>query len=321
MASVKKVRIKTTSVRECRFYMRYILNHFRTLDREYTIDNFSDTEICCRIINQHIRNICTTDSGIEECINNLEFQYLRSIIQEDNFLWLKENKRATFWVWGELALNGEMNKEINKSIGMPLNKYWYKDANLYSSPINHEQRYNSIVDVIDFICSYSPLYTTKIITWINNQLILWRKAQKDIIQVDWVTPENEKDSLWAYNYIKDYQIKNKISENDNFFPVNIPTPLSAEEVCLSFYALHDLWNTTLEKSKEVNERMLKTHNQSVWRRNNAEKKMLSQISDVNCEKLKFLSEHYKITEMDVLNILIEDRFKGVSMTINKNLSG
>jgi hypothetical protein len=65
-----------------------------------------------------------------------EFNY-----SEDNFLWLKEDKRAAFWVWGELALNGAMNAEINKILGTPSDFIWYKKARLNMSPINHEQRY------------------------------------------------------------------------------------------------------------------------------------------------------------------------------------
>lgn len=319
MATVKKTSIKTSSVRECRFYMRYMVNHFKTLDRGYIIDNFSDTEICCRILNQHIRNINVTDTGLEACINNLEFQYLKSIIPEDNFLWLKENKRATYWVWGDLALNGEMNNELNKILDTPPDTFWYGDAGLNMTPISHEQRYDLIIDVIDFICSRSPRYAVNITTWINKKLMLWRNVQKDIIHVEWITPENEKDSFWAYRYLRDYQEANKKSEHNNFFPVNIPVPLNAEEACLSFYALHDLWDTRLVTSREVNARMLKTHSQRVWRKKSAEAKMLAEISDINSERLKFLSEYFNITEVDVLNKLIEDRYQGVSTTIHHRL--
>jgi hypothetical protein len=48
--------------------------------------------------------------------------------------------------------------------------------------------------------------------------------------------------------------------------VKIPIPLNAEEACLSFYALHDLWNADLELSLAVKERMMKTYTQRTWRK-------------------------------------------------------
>lgn len=314
-----KVSVKTNSVRECRFYMRYIDNNFRTLDRDYVIEDFSDTEICCTIINYHIRNINKIENDIEKCIRNLEFQYLKAIIPEDNFLWLREDKRATYWVWGELALNGPMNAEINEILGVSTDIVWYEKARLNISPINHEQRYNLIVDVIDYICSVSSQNTTRMITWINNKLILWRRSQKYIIRVEWVSPENEKDCFWAYNYLKDFQEEHKTSDDDNFFPVKIPIPLNAEEACLSFYALHDLWNVKFDVSSEVNKKMLKTYNQRTWRKNKRMKEMQAQLSDESIEKLKFLTEHFKLSDVEVLNKLIEDRFNGVSLSINNKL--
>lgn len=314
-----KSSVKTNSVRECRFYMRYIDNNFRTLDRDYMIENFSDTEICCRIINHHIRNVNKIETDIEKCIRNLEFQYLKSIIPEDNFLWLREDKRATYWIWGELALNGSMNAEINKILGTSPDIFWYEKARLNISPVNHEQRYNLIVDVVDFICSISLGNTVAMITWINNKLILWRQVRQRIINVEWVKPENSKLCFWAYNYVKDFQEEHKTSEDNNFYPVNIPVPLNAEEACLSFYALHDLWDAPLEVSSEVNMKMLKTHNQRVWRKNKRIKEMQAQLSDESIEKLKFLTEHFKISDVEVLNKLIEDRFNGVSLSINNKL--
>ncbi|MGZ0302456.1 hypothetical protein ACTM6I_18370 [Citrobacter freundii] len=319
MANAKKTSVQTKSVRECRFYMRYMVNHFRTLDREYIVENFSDTDICCRIINQHIRNINNIDAGIEKCISNLEFQYLKTIIQEDNFLWLKEDKRATYWVWGELALNGTMNTEINKALGTSSDFFWYDKARLNLSPINHEQRYNLIIDLVDFICCCTSQYTANMVTWLNNKLILWRQVQRNIIHVDWVVPENERSSFWAYNYVKDYQEKNKASEHDNFYPVKIPVPLNAEEACLSFYALHDLWNVKLDVSSEVNARMLKTYSQRAWRNRKSMEEIKSQVSEENVEKLKFLSEYFRVSNAEVLNKLIEDRFNGVNTAINKKL--
>ncbi|ANZ89375.1 MULTISPECIES: hypothetical protein [Enterobacterales] len=320
MVTAKKASVQTESVRECRFYMRYMVNNFRALDREYIIENFSDTKICCRIINYQIRKNNKIEDDVNECITNLEFQYLNSIIPEDNFLWLKEDKRAAFWVWGELALNGAMNAEINKILGTPSDFIWYKEARLNMSPINHEQRYNLIIDVIDFICSRSSRYAVNMITWVNNKLIDWRKVQRDIIHVEWLTPDNVRGCFWAYEYIRDYQEANKISEHDDFYPVKIPIPLNAEEACLSFYALHDLWNADLELSLAVKERMMKTYTQRTWRKNKRIEAMHSQISDENMDKLKFLTEHFKISTVDVLNKLIEERFNGVSLSINNRLS-
>jgi hypothetical protein len=56
------------------------------------------------------------------------------------------------------------------------------------------------------------------ITWVNNKLIDWRKVQRDIIHVEWLTPDNVRGCFWAYEYIRDYQEANKISEHDDFIP-------------------------------------------------------------------------------------------------------
>lgn len=320
MAGINKTVVQTDSVRECRFYMRYIANHFRTIDRENIVDNFSDTEICCRIINQHIRYVHTHEPSIEACIMNLKVQFLKSIIPDNNFLWLKQDKRATFWVWGELALKGRMNDEINEILtnekGNNVGKYWYSEAKLNSSPINHEQRFNLIIDTIDFICSYSPIYASKMIIWLNNKLIEWRESQKIIIKNSWLTPENEKDCFKAYQDIKDHQESTKTSSNNNFYPVNIPEPLNAEEAYFSFYAMHDLWDTTLKASRELNDRMSKNKSQMKYRRKKKENEMLSEISSEASDKLKFISEFYKKSSVQVLENLISDRYKGIQIGIN-----
>lgn len=319
MAGMNKTVVQTDSVRECRFYMRYIANHFRTIDRENIVDNFSNTEICCRIINQHIRYVHTHEPSIEACIRNLEVQYLKSIIPDDNFFWLKQNKRAAFWVWGNLALNGFMNEEINKYLtknGTPPKKYWYSEAKLNTSPINHEQRFNLIVDVIDFICSLSADYAAKIIVWLNNKLIEWRKVQNKIINNAWLTPESEKECFWAYHYIKNNQEQTKSSSDNPLYPVNIPIPLDAEEAYLSFYAMHDLWDTDIEEQYKVNERMSKTRSNNEYRRRKAEKNMLSEISPEGKEKLTFLSDFYKTSKVEVLDTLISERYKGIQVRIN-----
>lgn len=316
MAGTSKVVVKTNSVRECRFYMRYIANNFRVLNRENIVDNFSDTEICCRIINQHIRYVHSDVSSIDECIRVLEIQYLKTIISDDNFLWLKQNKRATFWVWGNLALKGFMNGEINKFLGTDLQKHWYSDAKLSLSPINHEQRFNLVIDTVDFICSFSTDYASKMIVWLNNKLIEWRESQGSIINIPWLTPENERECFWAYNYMKDHQEKNKASSDNILYPVSIPIPLDSEEAYLSFYAMHDLWDVDINESYKVNERMSKTRSQNEYRRRKAEKNMLSEISPEGVEKLKFLSDFYKSTKVQVLDTLISERYRGIQIRIN-----
>ncbi|ECI8027801.1 hypothetical protein E2G82_27180 [Salmonella enterica subsp. enterica serovar Ramatgan] len=312
----KAREVKTSSVRECRFYIRYIANNFQMLNKENIISNFSDTEICCRIINQHIRHVFSHDKDIEECILNLETQFLKNTIPDDNFLWLKEDKRATFWVWGQLALKGYMNDEINRVLNTSPETFWYKEAKAILSPVNHEQRYNAIIDVIDYICSISSSHCTEMTVWINNKLLGWRHAQKTLVKVPWLSPEDEKECYEAYNYIKKRQEEYKETEDDDFFPVKIPEPLNAEEAYLSFYALHDLWNSTPERSHEINKTMLATRGQRVRRQKIAEKKRMESLSEEGKEKLKFLAKHYNCSETSLLDMLISDRYRGISMSVN-----
>lgn len=314
----KAREVKTSSVRECRFYIRYIANNYRMLNKENIINNFSDTEICCRIINQHIRYVSSYDKLIEDSILDLETQFLKNTIPDDNFLWLKEDKRATFWVWGQLALKGYMNDEINRILNTSPETFWYKEAKAILSPVNHEQRYNAIIDVIDYICSVSYSHCTEITVWINNKLLDWRHAQKSLVKVPWLSPENEKECYKAYNYIKKRQEEYKETEDDNFSPVKIPEPLNAEEACLSFYALHDLWNCTIERSHEINKTMLSSRAQRIRREKIAEKKRMESLSEEGKEKLKFLAKHYNCSETSLLDMLISDRYRGICMSVNNS---
>lgn len=83
----------------------------------------------------------------------------------------------------------------------------------------------------------------------------------NLLWVSWLLPENKNECQWAYHYILNYQIKNKLEKDDPLFPVTIPIPKTTEEFYYSFYALHDLWSTPYSDSKANIERMNKARAQ------------------------------------------------------------
>lgn len=304
--------IKTKDLRVCRFFIRYIRIKIPANDICEFDENSIDSIMSCRLINKYISENIPPENR-ELFILGMERAYNKTIIQESFFKLLIDDKRATFYLWGKLQFDDKYNARLRKLTNQ-YNDNWCKQFGLSESPISHMERYNSLIYFFDNIC-VEIKSSIEVVSFLNDFYIFWRKINPGLINVSWLKVDDEDGCYWAYKYIKAHQESTKPDSNNKLWPVNIPNPLSAEEAYLSFYVMSDLWGSDFSASVELIRRMSKSWGQRIYRKKLSTKKNLLEISDEHKEKLSFLSDFYKKDKTQVIEMLIEERTKGIEVRL------
>lgn len=303
-----------------------VINHFKM--NQMDISKYSsmliiksNLEAIGKSINLDLLRDQTNDS--EKKIN---FEHLKSevgsIIPETHFLWLKNDKRAAFWVWGQLFLYQKFNYslKINNIIGSSV---FNKDFDPYHhSRFCHDSRYDSILYLFDTQMNIQPKEKINII---SNLYSDWRVKFTFEQPFRWLDRKNEDMCLWAYRYINEYQSKsqkeaNEQSVSDSFqLPgeissptineVSLPVPGDNEELFYSIFAMYDLWEPTVDRKKLFLINMNKAWNQKKVREGRKGKKAINTfISDDSKSKLDLLAKKYDMRLSLVLEKLIREKF-------------
>ncbi|HFE2857367.1 TPA: hypothetical protein ACF239_005286, partial [Klebsiella pneumoniae] len=182
-------------------------------------------------------------------------------------------------------------------------------------PTDHSERYNAIITVIDTICIYtnkSPL----IREWLNDKKLFWGEAIPLLSKFKWLTPDDEDSSRWIIKLLGGYQ-KSYCEGNRSVTPVKIPSPLSAEECYYTVYALIDLWKIPTDYQDKIITRINKAFYQKTFRKNLSIQKNRKDISEEHQKRLDTLVKFYRSDRMSVIEMLIDDRLRGVETRISK----
>ncbi len=297
--------IKINNYRELNFYIAYLRsqNIFPPTIRH---DNL-------KLASEAISNTLSKKKVNNDFILDMKLTYDNVILPEDSFEWLDEDKRALFYFWGCLKFRNDLNDFIN-TLMLLHSDNWHEKANITSSSFNHKERLILVKSFFDFLCiekkNIKPAHGL-----MQSFHKTWDRLHSNTLWVHWLSPENEDGCQWAYNYILDYQIKNKPEADDPLFPVRLPTPKSKEEFYYSFYAMHDLWSESLETSRVNIEKMNKAWAQRKYRAKKSQSKLINYLNTEDRQALNMLCESYKKTEMEVITKLIQERVHGI---ITKN---
>ncbi|HEM8345826.1 hypothetical protein KDV89_21875 [Providencia stuartii] len=294
--------IKIHNYRELNFYIAYL--------RSYNIFSPTIKHDNLKLASEALSNTLSKTQINRDFILDMQLTYDNVILPEESFDWLDEDKRALFYFWGCLKFDKSLNDFINTLMPLPSDN-WYEKANITTSSFNHKERLTFMKSFFDFLCiekkSIEPANTL-----MQSFHEKWDRVHSNVLWVSWLSPEDKEGCQWAYNYLLDYQIKNKPEEDDPLFPVKLPTPKSAEEFYYSFYAMHDLWSEPLETSRANIEKMNKAWAQRKYRAKKSQSKLINHLNTEDRQALNMLCEHYQKTEMDIITMLIQDRATGIT---------
>lgn len=310
-----QTHIRVKNLRECRFFFMYIKDKvLKSASIVFDINN-PDIALSERIINNTLERFYPDAPDRALFIREMELILSTTVLPEKYFSWLNDDKRAAYWFWGNLCNYPDFNDSINKKINSTNYTKWYELAKLTLVPTDHSERYNAIITVIDTICIYtnkSPL----IREWLNDKKLFWGEAIPLLSKFKWLTPDDEDSSRWIIKLLGGYQ-KSYCEGNRSVTPVKIPSPLSAEECYYTVYALIDLWKIPTDYQDKIITRINKAFYQKTFRKNLSIQKNRKDISEEHQKRLDTLVKFYRSDRMSVIEMLIDDRLRGVETRISK----
>lgn len=314
MAANVRSSIVVKDIRTSRFLFWYIRNNIQGM-KQFAFDgNNPDTALSERIINTALEVGCPDPIQRSQFISTLELAINTTLLPEKYFSWLKENERATFWLWGLMCLDSRCMESINKKLGT--NSHWYQKAGLTDSPVSHSERYSIIVALVDFInieTNQAPLMRQ----WLYDRLVFWRANDHQQVKLRWLTQDHTDVCTWAYNYIKKFQKEHASGEGKKLDPVQIPEPLNSVETFHSIFAMLDLWSAGDEIQAKAIRKINKAFYQKNFRRKQLEKRGRDSISDAHEERLNSLAEFYKSDKISVIERLIDERVQGIEVRLSR----
>ncbi|HID8810541.1 TPA: hypothetical protein ACXIV6_004469 [Enterobacter roggenkampii] len=310
MTDNTRLNIRTKDIRACRFYFHYIHVNIPESRNNAFDGNNPDVARSCRIINDVLEAYLPESEMRQIFIRRMELALSTTILPEKNFTWLENDTRATYWLWGSACLDPECNQRINQALDNMSYYSWYKQSGLTLSPVSHHERITALISFVDYLC-VSTNKTPAIRSWLTQHLDVWRKNAIHLTRFKWLTPDDTDTCVWAYRSLVKYQQAFIAEGNNPLCPVMLPSPVNAEEVFHTFYALLDLWDIDTEILRGTCKKLNKAFYQKTFRKKQASRKGRDTLSEEHAEKLAFLVEFYRTDNMSVLEMLIDDRFRGL----------
>ncbi|HEB1530387.1 TPA: hypothetical protein RY435_004022 [Escherichia albertii] len=254
--------------------------------------------------------------------NIIKFKMNSALLSDGNFSWLKDNKRATFWVWGQIylfhsfGLTGFESNDIFIKEGLDI------QASLRRNPVfSHGSRFDDIVYAFDLRMKISYSEKQSIISFCHRY---WANIFSDDKALKWISKRDIGLCQWAFNYIREHQSRialpvidsighyfgNKQLPDLNDTPANLlPEPVDNEELFNSILAMYDLWRVTPEKKELFLIHINKAWNQKKVRDNRKGKKALNtHISEGAKDRLMLLAYRHNMNIGPLLEMLIEKEF-------------
>ncbi|EKL6979363.1 hypothetical protein PSI64_000144 [Escherichia coli] len=316
MAVNVRSSIAVKDIRTSRFLFWYIRKNIQGANQFAFDGNNPDTSLSERIINTALEAGYPDPIQRSNFIRSLELSINTMLLPEKYFSWLKENERATFWLWGVMCLDYRCMESINEKLGTNLNINWYQKVGITDSPASHSERYSIIVALLDYInieTNQAPLMRQ----WLYERLVFWRANEHQRIKLRWLNEDNDEVCIWAYNYINKFQKEHGSNTGSQLDPVQIPEPLNSVETYHAVYAMLDLWSANDDLQQKAVKKLNKAFYQKNFRRKLSEKRERESISDTHKERLDFLVEFYKSDKISVIERLIDERVQGIETRLSR----
>ncbi|KJG09527.1 hypothetical protein C0W96_01095 [Photobacterium kishitanii] len=298
--------------RKYSFYWYYI--HPMTNSSIDVIPQYTNPHISTALIKAKtvvlIKNKTKTDKEkvneiLNEILNEIEALYNRSLLNENELIWIKQNNsRLTNWLWFLITQNKNpltlFYKYINTS------KYEY-DANSvgldFFDYFSFNKKAYSTKEKDDLILQFfelSSMNRNDKISLINKLRDIWN----EIITIDdfkWIISNDDNIYEWAINYFIEYNVKNSnyITDIKN---------ISFENDFHKLVLLIDSWDAHVDTKKLFIQSIKKAYSQKKFRDKQVGKKQCSfNLSQKSINQLALLSELQGVPKNHILESLINHK--------------
>ncbi|KAE9627778.1 hypothetical protein [Aeromonas veronii] len=299
----------TMDIRRCQFCLTYLNN-----TRRIPIANCDQNDIhsCQMAINNMISMVTSDKSERARLIAELEQACTANILPISHFDWLKEDKRAAFWLWAYI------NQTQDNILGVPSTSNpldnMYNKLGLSSSPCNHQERLSLIISFMDRF-PVSP----QAIGFKENLLEKFKEKWKFVyaqpIPLKWL-PDEEASVQWVWESLQKH-FANISGASSPMFLSTLQlthwfTPYNHAERLLAVRAALDLWVDAPDSKRLFLLNLNKAWNQRKLRQQRTDKKAVNTyLRNDTKAQLDSLAVHYKMRISDVLEMLIKERHQQI----------
>ncbi|UAN41009.1 hypothetical protein KGP24_00470 [Enterobacter sp. JBIWA008] len=302
--------IKSRDVRVCGFYADWLMTNNRIDTRNVPRQ---DADSCRKVLNELINQYIPDKEQQIRLLQEMEMSREENILPLESFDWLRQDERATFWLWGYLC------KVSDEELGIPRNgnklysPNWYTHFRLSMTPASHRERLDIIGHLFDRIIVASPP-----VTYFKKMLMerlkdKWKMIYSKPLPLKWL-PDEEEAVLWAWNNLsKTQQISTleELSLNINSGGLTTWfTPLSHTERNLALRAALDLWVDAPDSKRLFLLNLNKAWNQQKLRQSRTDKKALNTyLKNETKTRLDFMAERSGVRISDMLEMLINEHYR------------
>ncbi|OVZ78998.1 transcriptional regulator [Yersinia kristensenii] len=313
--SEEKVKVRSKDWRVCRFYAQYLDNKY---PGEFPEHDPGNAENCLRNINVFLEKKHTFTFSHNQEVNDLEIMAGYAILPEEAFSWLKNNERATFYLWAVIYLDTQnhtpfITPEQDKNRirkhswrdGLP-KVNTYKALYLIDSPSTHHERLRIIKEYFDGAHSLNQKGAK--IAHMENLKQQWLDNNHRAQQFTWLNPDDEEMCHWFWSRIKDKQVDTP-GEKKTVTQFFIPS--SVRDYYLASLTAYDLWQAP-EDSRELFKSRI---NHSWHQQKQKEKYRKDDKKAINTyvrkdvkDMLDNIVTEYNLRMSDVLEMLITEKY-------------
>ncbi|MEC5321457.1 hypothetical protein VSX61_21395 [Brenneria populi subsp. brevivirga] len=322
--ALSNLMLRCDNVREAKAYLNYCLWHQIKPEsyfiKKYTRRDRTDPNVI--IINIEDKNLLGgkfyqdiysailqqyefVDDNMKYFIQKMIKEKRKIILNEENFIWLKRNERACYWLW-LIVSNSFSTFEIPDDKLIQFIYLLRTAYRLLGKPHNlpaNKLRYESIVDCFDSVCELKD----KKEYMLNKLNDLWGDIYKIGGSFSWLekNQNNEEKMKWMWSHMQKHEYLGNIVNK-------FTAPLERNELYFSIYACYDIWNAS-KSEKELFRRNSSNAWNQVHRRKIMGKKnrvaINAYVTSDTREKLNEISRVNKGTIGEVIDLLIYDKFK------------
>lgn len=304
--------IKSRDLRVCSFYAGWlgVNNIINTSDIPH-----QDAESCRLALNKLINQFIPNAEQQARLFSDMETARDENILPLESFDWLKQDERATFWLWAYICKAGDYELGIDPPANAEFGKNWYQRINLSLSPTSHQERMHILIAFFDNIYISTPPVNHLKKQVLDKLKDRWKIIYSRPLPLKWLS--NEEDAvLWAWNNLQKVQQEKVGNIGGLYMSLSTPglttwfTPLSHSERYLALRAALDLWDDAPDTKRLFLLNLNKAWNQQKLRQSRTDKKALNTyLKNETKMRLDFLAERSGVRISDMLENLINDHYR------------
>ena len=287
----KAITIQDTDLRKIRFYK----NHIASKGVLFYLDELDDNYIS---INKTLFRCIKNTKERNTFINEMRTKYNSTVIQRNEFNWIKENDRYCYWAWINIrsVFNVRGEPEFH---GPMLNLPLYERMIIDRKPSSTNERYNAIISFFDQL--------DKNIDTKRNYLSYLKESLGSMSyylkSFNWLNENDDEQCNWAFRYIT--------TGNTNIFnPYIITSTLSTKEIYLTIITSFDTWYSSPAEKELFLIKIKKAWSQKKYRDETLKKKLLNTyISHDAKNKLDKLTKGSRRKINEVIEELINKEYE------------